>query len=395
MNVSHARSALLKALLKWYQLMGFLVLSILLTLIGCSEEPQTPPPPAPTVTVVPVMKAQVNAVYEFVGRTEAVEAVDLLARVEGFLERRNFAEGGNVEAGDLLFLIERAPYVAAVDRAAANLARTRAALTHAQRDLKRLGALHKKGDLSDADYDTSVSNEQEAQARVKEAEAALRSAQLDLGYTKIVAPISGLIGRAAVTTGNLVGPDSGILASIVKLDPIYVTFNVSERDLMTVRQEALEQKGAFPEKSEFVPRIKLSNKRLYKHQGRLDFVDNRVDERTGTVTVRARFPNPNKLLLPGQFVKVLVERDEPSTELLVPQASIQQDQAGKYALVVNDQNRVDTRRVVVGEQYGGADWIIKEGLEVGELVIYEGSQKVRPGVEVKPIVGKPSRPLED
>lgn len=378
----------------WYLLVGCVVVSMSLSMLGCREELAVPPSPPPTVTVVPVMEAQVNQVYEFVGRTVAVEAVDLLARVQGFLESRNFEEGGFINAHDVLFVIERAPYQAAVDRAAASLARTRASLNHARRDLNRLRVLHNKGDVSDADFDTVVSNELETQAQVKEAEAALRSAELDLGYTQIIAPISGRIGRATVSAGNLVGPDSGVLASIVKLDPIYVTFTVSERDLMTVRQQALEKKGAFPEKSEFVPRIKLSNGPIYEHQGQVGFVDNRVDERTGTVTVRATFPNPNKLLLPGQFVTVLVEREEPSIELLVPQASIQQDQAGKYVLIVNDQNRVDTRRVVVGEQYGGTDWVVKEGLEVGELIIFEGSQKVRPGVAVQPTTVTPSKPAE-
>jgi membrane fusion protein (multidrug efflux system) len=349
--------------------------------------------PPPTVTVVPVVESQVTPTFEFVGRTVAVESVDLRARVQGFLESRNFEEGAEVKKGDLLFVIERAPYQAAVDQAAAALARAQATLVNARSEVKRLRPLQKKELVTASDLDAAVATELEADASVKEAQANLRSAQLDLGYTEIHAPVSGRIGRSAYSVGNLVGADSGVLASIVSLDPIYVTFPVSERDLMTTRQEALARTGAFPTRAEFIPTLRLSNDRVYEHKGAVEFLDNRIDEATGTVTARASFPNPDKLLLPGQFVTVLVERDVPTAARLVPQAAIQQDQAGYYVLVVDEQNRVATRRITVGEQRD-ADWIVKEGLEVGEQVVFEGLQKVRPGVEVKATRVEPPKPVE-
>lgn len=368
---------------------GYFLLLLTVTglLLSCGQSPTPPATPPPSVTVVPVVEEQVTTTYELVGRSVAVDEVDLRARIQGYLQSRNFQEGSDITQGDLLFVIEQEPYQAQVDRAKAALAQAQAAHTNAQQNLKRLQPLHKKGVVNDADFDAAVNAEAEAQAQVKEARAALRSAQLDLDYTHVYAPLSGRIGRASVSVGNLVGPDSGVLASIVKLDPLYVTFTVSERDILTARQEALQRGGEMPE---YVPRIRLSNGSLYQHRGRIEFIDNRVDRTTGTVTIRAEFPNPDKLLLPGQFVTVLVERGEPSRERLVPQAAIQQDQTGHFVLVVDDQNRVNTRRVVLGDQYR-TDWIVREGLEVGELVVYEGLQKVRPGSEVQPTVVEPPK----
>lgn len=368
---------------------SLLLLAWLPLLLGCGQEATPPPPPSPGVTVVPVVEAQVMPIYELIGRSVAVDEVDLRARVQGYLEQRNFQEGSQVAQGDLLYVIEKEPYQADVDRAAASLAQARATLVKTQQDLERLRPLHRKGVINDADFDTAVSAKAASEAQVKEAEASLRSAQLNLDYTHIYAPIAGRIGRSAISVGNLVTPASGVLASIVKLDPIYVTFTVSERDVMTVRQEALARGGEIPE---YIPRIRLSNGSLYPHQGRIEFIDNQVDQTTGTVTLRAEFPNPDRLLLPGQFVTVLVEREKSSTERLVPQASVQQDQSGYFVLVVDAENRVNTRRIVVGDQHG-SDWIVKEGLETGELVVFEGLQKVRPGVEVQTTVVKPPTPV--
>lgn len=370
--------------------------AIAVLLIGCDGGGQqtTVQAPPPSVTVVPVTERQVTNQAEFLGRTEAVESVELRARVTGFLEQRNFEEGSTVEAGDLLFLIERAPYEAALARAEAELSGAQATLERAGRDVRRMRPLAERGDVSAVNMDQAVAAELEAQAAVKAAEAAVQQANLDLSYTEIRAPIDGRIGRSEVTAGNVVGPDSGQLARLVKLEPIYVSFTISERDMLDYRQQRLDSGATEGDGSAFEPRIRLANNALYPHAGHLDFVDNVVDPTTAAVTLRATFENPERLLLPGQFVTVILEESRIVDKRVVPQAAIQEDQAGRFVLVVNDQSQVEVRRVTVGERTG-TEWVIEDGLTEGELVIYEGVQKVRPGVTVDPVSVEPPRPDEE
>lgn len=234
------------------------------------------------------------------------------------------------------------------------------------------------GAVAEAELDAGAAHEREARAKLEAARARLEAARIDLDYTRITAPIGGRIGRAAATEGNLVGPDSGVLATIVRLDPIYVTFSASERDVMTARQERLAR-GEAP--GVFTARLELANGTRYDHAGLIDFIDNRVDPATGTLTLRATFPNPDRLLLPGQFVTIEVERADARPALLVPQMAVQQDQQGHSVLVVGPDDRVEARRVALGERHGD-DWVVESGLAAGERVIVEGLQKVRPGVEV-------------
>lgn len=351
----------------------------LLASAGCGSPAPPPEPPPPAVQVAPVEEATINTAYRMVGRTLAVESVDLVARVPGFLERRTFEEGSDVERGQLLFEIERAPYTAAAASAEAGVATAEATLANARQYLKRLQSVQ-EGAVAAADLDAAKAAEREAQAGLKAARARLDSARVDLGYTLIKAPISGRIDRAAVTEGNLVGPDTGVLATIVRLDPMYVTFTASERDVLNVRQEALEQGAALPT---FVPTLELANGRKYEAPGEVNFVDNRVDPTTGTLTIRATFPNPDLLLLPGQFVTVTAERQQPRQVLLVPQKAVQQDQAGPSVMVVDAANKVEERRVILGERHE-TGWVVEKGLEAGERVIVEGLQKARPGAVVAP-----------
>lgn len=348
-------------------------------LIGCGSDPAPPQAPPPAVTVASVRASELNTSVRLVGRTEAVDAVDLRARVTGFLERRAFEEGSDVEKGALLFEIERAPYLAAVNAAAAGVADAEASLANARQYQKRLRSVQ-AGAVSGAELDAAEAAVREAEAGLEAARANVDSARINLGYTRITAPIHGRIGRAAVTEGNLVGPESGVLTTLVRLDPIFVTFNASERDVLDVRQEALAQSEEVPT---FIPRLELANGTQYPHVGEVGFVDNRVDPATGTVTIRATFPNPDGLLLPGQFVTVIAERQQPRSVLLVPQTAIQQTQEGHSVLVVGDDNKVASRKVTLGER-SGREWVVKSGLTAGEMVIVGGTQKVRAGIEVNP-----------
>ena len=355
---------------------------LVLSVAGCDDGQQatTGAAPAPSVVVTAVVRKDVTPSGSFVGRVEAIEAVELRARVDGFLEQRTFTEGGDVEAGALLFVIEQAPYQAEVERRKADLVSAEATLKNAMLSADRARKLIKRGNISQAKVDEAVAEETRGQAGVLQAKAALRQAELNLGYTTIKAPIDGRIGRAGYSVGNLVGATSEPLATIVGLDPIYVQFAVSDRDLLAARREGLGERTA-----PFTPHLVLGDGQRFEHDGRLAFIDNRVDQQTDTVLVRAEFPNPGRVLLPDQFVTVVIERSDPVVALVVPQAAIQEDQSGRFVLVLDGANKVQVRRVRMGAQ-DGADWVVEEGVEEGEQVVVEGLQKVRPGIAVNPVV---------
>jgi membrane fusion protein (multidrug efflux system) len=350
-------------------------------LAGCGQDEAAPaqaaaPPPA--VTVAPVETGDVTAKTEFVGRVEAVNKVDLRARVTGFLEQRLFQEGQEVKEGDLLFVIEQPPYQAAVDQRQAELASAEANRANTEAQLKRGEELVKNGNIPKSEVDIRRANDQMAAASIQEAQAGLEQAQINYGYTEIHAPIDGKIGRAAYTIGNLVGPDSGVLATIVSQEPMYVTFPVSAAIILQARREA---GGPLPDPSRFVVRIKLPDGSVYSHPGKIDFLNNQVAQGTDTLTARAVFANPDRLLVDGQFVTVTVEAGEPVTALVVPQGAVQVDQAGPYVLVVGPDQKVEQRRVTLGADQG-TDVVVQSGLKQGERIIVSGIQKVRPGMSV-------------
>lgn len=371
----------------------FVSLSALIGMIAaCSEQNAAPaPPPPPAVTVTEVVSTPINPAVEFVGQTEAVDRVDLRARVRGFLVERSFAEGDTVRQGRRLFVIEKAPYQLAVEIAVARVAEEKARLTSASKDLERARSLFKRGNVSEKAVDDALSEELQATAAVQAAEAALRQAQLDLGYTEVMAPFDGRIGRAAYSVGNLVGPDSDVLATLVKLDPIYATINVSESAYLDHKQRVDVAKREGQSVPKDVPRLKLPNGAAYPLPGRFEFVDNKVDPTTGTILVRAVFPNPDGLLLPGLFVTVSVEEAKAEPALIVPQAAVQEDQAGRFVLVVTPENLVEIRRVEMGQRLG-VNWEVRKGLSEGDRVVYEGIQKVRPGSPVTPVSKPPAPP---
>ena len=347
-------------------------------LAACEQQPETSaaaaaPPPA--VTVISVQPTEVTPSIGFNGRVVGVDEVQLRARVTGFLEQRLFEEGADVEAGDLLFVIEKAPYRAVVEQRRAELASAEANRANTAVQLQRGEELLKNTNIPAAEVDARRAADQMAAAQILEARAALEQAQIDLGYTVIHAPIAGRIGRADLSVGNLVGPDTGVLATIVSQDPIYVTFPVSQRQLLEYRRGQSNSGGA-P-----VVRVTLPDGTLYDHPGKLNFLDVQVDPGTDTVTVRAELPNPERVLVDGQFVGVRVERGEPERVLAVPQAALQVDQAGPYVLVVGGDDKVEARRVTLGDA-AGAQVVVQDGLSEGERVIVEGIQKVRPGMAV-------------
>lgn len=339
--------------------------------------------PPPVVTVVTVTEQNVNPAETYVGRVEAIQAVDLRARVPGYLEKVNFKEGTDVREGDLLYVIEQAPYKAQVDEERAKVAEARAALKDAEQYLKRLKSV-RSGGVSETDVETAANRELRAKAALEETKANLEQARIDLGYTTIEAPIGGRIGRTAFTKGNLVGPDSGSLARIVQLNPIRVVYSVSETHLNIMGRNGNHSKSSEKRDCPPVPTIRMGNGEIYPLEGRLDFVDNQVDPSTGTIAVRAVFDNPNDALLPGQYVTVSVKCENGKRLPVVPQSAVQVDRKGRYVFVVNDQDLVQERRIETGDAIG-TDWIVTWGLASGERVISNGVQKVSPGLTVKTV----------
>lgn len=360
------------------RIIGIPVILAVIALAGCDETPgDAAAAPPPGVGVAPAARRDVTPTLELVARVEAINAVDLEARVKGFLVERDFAEGAAVEADQLLFQIEREPYEIAVAARTADVERMAATLLNAQQQRERMAELVRRNAQPQARLDEATASEDEARAARDAAVAALRQAKLELGYTEIHAPFAGRIGRAAFARGAVVGPNNGPLARLVQLDPIYVAMPVTDRALLAVRRAQDE-----PE-SHYQPFLRLADGSVLDEPGTFAFFDPQVSPTTSTITVRASFANEDGLLLPGQFVTVLVRTAEPTQALVIPQIAVQQDQAGTFVLVVDSDNRVREARVALGERVD-TDWIVEGGLEEGQTVIVEGLQKVRPGMIVAP-----------
>jgi membrane fusion protein (multidrug efflux system) len=355
----------------------------LLALVGACEEAtpeqaQAPLPPA-SVLVAPVVTQDLQPSVEFTGRVEAIDEVELRARVPGFLEQRLFTEGGMVEKGQKLFVIEQQTYQAAVTEAEAAVAKAQAELTNAELQLQRAVELAKNKNIPQAEVDTRRALRDTAKAQLLAAQAQLEDAQINLSYTEIFAPIGGRIGKSAYSVGNLVEPASGPLATIVSQDPIRVSFPVSMREILDVQRERAAQ-GRPGDRFEID--LRLADGTTYPHAGQVDFASNRVDTSTDTVLVRAVMPNPDGLLIDGALVQVVVETKQPEKELVVPQSALLIDQAGRYVLTVNAESKVEQRRVTVGAAVGTMQ-VVESGLAAGDRVIVEGALKVRPGQTVQ------------
>jgi len=353
------------------------LLASMLIACGGKEEVEAPPPPG--VVVISVEEREVLPTGTVVGRTRAPEDVAIQARVSGNLISKDFIEGDDVKQGDLLFAIDPRPYQAAVNQARAELAAAKAEAEMAKRNEARGGQLVGSGAISQVEYDRLAALKDTSAAAVEGAHSALERAELDLEYTKIIAPIDGRIGASSVAIGDLINAMAGTLVTLAKLDPMWVYIQLRESVLL----ERMRMKNAGEELAEFRLRLQLSNQEIYAYDGTVDFVDNRVDPLTGTINVRIVFPNPDQLLLPGQYVTVLGQGTKGEMMVLVPQSSVSEDQLGRFVLVVNEDNVVEQRRVELGEKQG-VDWAVKSGLESGARVIIEGLQKTRPGMVVDP-----------
>jgi membrane fusion protein (multidrug efflux system) len=370
-------------------LVGVVSLS-LANMAATSAVAQPAPSGPPAVGVVTVKRQPMSDTYEFNGRIEAINSVNIVARVSAFLEKQLFTEGVDVTKGDLLYVLEQPPYQASVDVQKAAIAQAQAQLDNAKIELWRKQQLVEKSAGTQQAVDTAEATQRTQTAQLQAAQAQLEIAQINLGYTEIHSPIDGRVGRSSVTIGNVVNPTAGVLTTVVSQDPMYVVFPVPTRRAIELRQEYAESGGFDAVKV----RLRLPDGRLYDQIGKVDFVNNAIAQDTDTVTIRGVVPNPVlasqtaggvklRELIADEFVTVLLESVKAKEVIVVPRAAILSDQEGSYVYVVDEKNIAHQRRVRLGEltpEKAG----IAEGLKEGEQVIVEGMQRARPNAPVSP-----------
>jgi membrane fusion protein (multidrug efflux system) len=377
------------------RVMKHLLFAVALAALPFAAEAQPAPAGPPAVGVVRAERQQITQTDEFIGRIQSIGRVALVARVSAYLEKRLFVEGAEVKQGDLLYLLEQPPFQAQVDADKANVAQLEAQHTFAQQQLARAQYLLKTPAGQEQSVDQTLANERALAAQVASAKAQLETAEINLGYTEIRAPIDGKISATDVTEGNVVSPTSGTLAMLVSQDPMYVLYPVSVRAGLDLRNR-YDAKGGF---NAVVLKIRLPDGRIYGQNGKLDYVSPTVATNTDTITVRGVVPNPRfpnvppdspapRELFDGEFVTVLIEGVEPITVLAIPRAAVLSDQQGDYVYVVDAQNKAQRRQIQLGQSTPSTA-VVSNGLKEGELVISEGLQRVRPGEVVSPSPASP------
>ncbi|MGC2947620.1 efflux RND transporter periplasmic adaptor subunit [Burkholderia ambifaria] len=358
-------------------------------LAACGKKESAPPPQTPEVGVVTVQPQAVPVFTELPGRTSAFLVAQVRARVDGIVLRREFTEGGDVKAGQRLYKIDPAPYIAQLNSAKATLAKAQANLVTQNALVARYKVLVAANAVSKQEYDNAVATQGQAAADVAAGKAAVDTAQINLGYTDVVSPISGRVGISQVTPGAYVQASQATLMSTVQqLDPVYVDLTQSSLDGLKLRQDV--QSGRLKTSGPGAAKVSLilEDGKTYSDAGKLQFSDVTVDQTTGSVTIRAVFPNPGRVLLPGMFVRARIEEGVNENAFLVPQIGVTHDAKGQpVALVVNASNKVEPRPLkTTGMQ--GQNWIVEGGLQAGDRVIVQGVEKVRPGATVKSVAAQ-------
>lgn len=360
------------------------IVMLVTTLLGACEQNSFVPPPPPKVDVATPLQRAVTRYLDATGNTAPIRSVDLVARVQGFLQSIDYQDGSFVKEGTTLFTIEPETYKLKLDQAQAAEAGAQASLKQAEFDFKRQSDLVARQAVSQATLDTSTSNRDNAQANLQQAQANTRIAEVNYGYTKVAAPFDGIVSAHLVSIGELVGVASPTqLATIVTLDPIYVNFTVNERDVLRVREEARRRGLTTAELKTLPLEVGLQTETGYPHQGKLDYAAPTVNQSTGTLAVRGILPNPDRVLLPGYFVRVRVPFEKQQNALLVPDTALGSDQSGRYVLVVNGDNVVTQRKVETG-QLEGELRVIESGLKADDRVVIAGLLRAIPGQKVDP-----------
>jgi membrane fusion protein, multidrug efflux system len=369
--------------------------ALAISLNGCGQSASQAPPQVPPaeVNAVAVQPRDIPISLQYVGRTEGVREVEVRPRVGGILLSWNYKEGSTVKAGQSLFSIDPVPYQTAVARAEADLASAKARHVQTQRDIERIRPLVDQGMISRKSYDDAVSAEEVAAAQVKGVDAALTEAKLNLGYTRVEAPITGVSSRALKSEGSLVEAQNSLLTTISQIDPIRVIFSLSEGERLRFNEEASAGRLRLPRENRFTVTLELPDGSRSERAGVVDFSDIRVDSATGTSEFRAVMPNSDQRIRPGQFVRVTLQGLQYSRALAVPQRAVLEGPQGKIVFIVDDKGLAQPRPVQVG-QWAGEDWVITSGLNAGDRVILDGVMKIRPGAPVAIAQPKPPATAE-
>jgi membrane fusion protein, multidrug efflux system len=363
-----------------------LLLLLAASLAGCKPENKFQPPPPPEIKVAVPLAQNVIPYEELTGNTVAFATVDLVARVEGFLISQNYVDGSVMKKGDTLFVIEQTMYKAQVKEAEAQLDGAKAQLLNAEAEFTRQETLLRQNVTAQNTYDQAKAKRDSARASVENAEGNLTIAQTNLGYTTVQAPFDGIVSKHLISVGELVGNGKATkLATIVQLDPIYVEFNVSEQDVLKIRQNLANRRLTVEELGKIPLDIGLMNEEGYPHAGFLNYVAPEIDAQTGTILVRGLFKNPDRDLIPGFFARIRLPMGLGSTPvLLIPNRVIAEDQAGKYALIVNKDNVVEQKRIKTGQLLVGGLRVIIEGLAADDRVVLTTNGQAVPGGKVVP-----------
>lgn len=362
---------------------------LFLFLFACSEKKNTDMSAAPPakISVIETTARDVPLYLQLVGETHGLKDIAIRARVEGFLEGIHFQEGSEVKKGDLLYTLESQPFEEKVAARKSAVAEAQTMLAKAKGDLDRIEPLAKINAVSQSDLDAATAAYEASISSLEAAKATLRAAKIELGYTKIYSPIDGIIGRTQAKVGDFVGrePNPVILNTVSQVDTVLVTFFITESQYLEVARSLAKTNPARRDRREANPQLILIDGSVYEHKGKIDFVDRQVDTTTGAMLVQASFPNPEKLLRPGQFVKVRILGRMVNNGILIPQRCVMELQGLYQVYVVDVNNKVTTRRITVGPKVGSF-WLVAKGLKAGEKVIYEGLQKVKDGATVAPTI---------
>lgn len=379
-----------RALITGALLSGSACLMLIIILAGCKKQQKAAPAGPPTVEVVDIVQKDMPVTFEFVAQTQSSHLVNIQARVSGFLDKRVYTEGDVVKEGQVLFQMDPKPFQAQLDQANAALAGQQAALATARSNLARTKPLAELNALSQKDLDDATGQYQSAVAAVEQAKAQVDTAQLNLSYTTITSPVTGVSSSAQQTDGTYIGQQNSLLTTVAVLSPIWVNFSVSENEMQSMRNQV--DKGFLrpPKKNSYLVEVVLVDGSIFPHNGQITFAEPSFNAQTGTFLIRANVENPKGILRPNQYVRVRLKGAVRPNAILVPQRAVQQGPKGHFVWVVGSESKAEQRPVVVGDWLGD-DWFIFEGIRAGEKVVVDGGQTLRPGMAItaKPYAAKP------